>query len=98
PLHAPMSTRDGKLEYQLIDRFWFTCKKLFNSSVSALPKFSLSVCESYFNNILTDVLGFTSFNLPSWIPSLPTPLVPFNDTMPTYQEIVKIIRKIKSSS
>ena len=38
----------------------------------------------------------TSFSIPSWIPSLATPQVPFNLDPPSYQQITRIIRSMKA--
>ena len=37
------------------------------------------------------------FNLPSWIPTLSDPVIPFNLEPPTYQQISNVIRKMKAS-
>ena len=35
--------------------------------------------------------------MPSWIPSLPQPTIPYNLSSPSYQQITKILRRMKAS-
>ena len=37
------------------------------------------------------------FKIPSWIPSLPQPLVPYNMSLPTYRQITKAVRRMNVS-
>ena len=54
-------------------------------------------CLEYFKNILTSACPSKVFNIPSWIPSLPSPEIPFNLNPPTYEQITNVIRRMKSS-
>ena len=84
-------------ETDLKKNFWSVCKKLFNKVEHKIPAFTVTECGDYFKRILSQRLK-SKFDFPSWIPSLPFPKVPFDDSPPSYQEMVRVINKCKSSS
>ena len=77
--------------------FWGYVKKIINYSESALPTFNMDGCLKYFKTVLTKVNPNKIFQIPSWIPVLPDPIVEFDLQPPTYQQITNIIRKMKTS-
>ena len=77
--------------------FWGYVKKIINYSESALPTFNMDDCLKYFKTVLTKVNPNKIFQIPSWIPVLPDPIVEFDLRPPTYQQITNIVRKMKTS-
>ena len=57
----------------------------------------MNECSDYFARTLSSVNLTKVFNLPSWIPTLTDPVIPFNLEPPTYQQISNVIRKMKAS-
>ena len=77
--------------------FWGYVKDAFNRKDSALPSFSKDICTSYFSNTLSALYPNRPFSIPSWIPKLAPPHVPFNLDPPTYHQATNAIRKMKAS-
>ena len=84
-------------DYSISKNFWGYVKKIFNIKVEMLPSFSMDECFDYFTRTLLSLNPNRVFNLPSWIPTLPDPVIPFNLEPPTYQQISNVIRKMKAS-
>ena len=57
----------------------------------------MAQCTSYFTNTFSAINPHKTFSIPSWIPQFASPKTPFNLDPPTYQEITKVIRKMKPS-
>ena len=83
--------------YSISKNFWGYVKKIFNKKDEILPSFSMNECFDYFARTLSSVNPTKVFNLPSWIPTLSDPVIPFNLEPPTYQQISNVIRKMKAS-
>ena len=77
--------------------FWGYVKRYFKKNASSLPTFNLAQCTSYFTNTFSAFNPHKTFSIPSWIPQFTSPKTPFNLDPPTYQEITKVIRKMKPS-
>ena len=77
--------------------FWGYAKKVFRSGSSVLPSFDVVQDTTYLTNALKCVNRMEVFTIPSWIPKLKEPSIPFNLSPPTYQEITRIIKLMKSS-
>ena len=77
--------------------FWGYVKKFFDSKDVVLPSFTMARCSDYFKKVLTSLNPTKIFHLPSWIPTLPDPDIPFNIDPPTYEQITHVIRKMKAS-
>ena len=86
--------RDYEKEFN--DNFWKFCKDEFEYTNAVEPKFSEQECFEYFKNIFKEKNKSRLFNWPSWLRSLPPASEEFNMECPTYREISKIIRKMKS--
>ena len=71
-------------------------KKVFRSGSSVLPSFDIVQATTYFTNILKCVNPMKVFMI-AWIPKLKEPNIPFNLSSPTYHEITRIIKHMKSS-
>ena len=86
-------------DYSISKNFWGYVKRIFNKKYEILPSFSMNKCFDYFASIRTllSVNPTKVFNLPSWIPTLSDPVIPFNLEPPTYQQISNVIRKMKAS-
>ena len=83
--------------YSISKNFWRYVKKTFSKKDEILPSFSMNECSDYFARTLSSVNLTKVFNLPSWIPTLSDPVIPFNLEPPTYQQISNVIRKMKAS-
>jgi hypothetical protein len=79
------------LERQAGKNFWKTCKKVFDDSIATMPNFGLDKCFEYFKNILQKSPGVGGYKIPKWIPALPSPVVDFDDSPPTYQAVTRAI-------
>ena len=84
-------------DYSISKKFWGYVKKIFNKKDEILPSFFMNECFDYFARTLSSVNPTKVFNLPSWIPTLSDPVIPFNLEPPTYQQISNVIRKMKAS-
>ena len=65
-------------DYSISENFWGCVKKIFNKKDEILPSFSMNECFDYFARTLSSVNPTKVFNLPSWIPTLSDPVIPFN--------------------
>ena len=77
--------------------FWGYVKNVFEKKQSVLPTFTMSECFNYFRKTLAAIHPTKLFPLPSWIPPLRNPEIPFNLDPPTYQQVTSVIRRMKSS-
>ena len=60
------------------------------------PNLSEQSCFEYFKNLFKEKCKSRLFNWPSWLSSFPSASKDFDLECPTYREISKIIRKMKS--
>ena len=74
--------------------------KSYSENVNVDPTFDNAKGEAYFRNIYSEQHPNRVFQRPDWIPILPPPSLPFlHDCLtPSYNDISRIIRKMKSSS
>ena len=77
--------------------FWGYVKKIFVKKDAVLPSFSMAECLGYFKKSLSSINPMKVFRRPSWIPTLSDPEIPFNLDPPTYEQISRVIRKMKAS-
>ena len=82
---------------EISKNFWGYAKKVFRSGSSVLPFFDVVQASTYFTNALKCVNCMKVFPIPSWIPKLKEPNIPVNLSPPTYHEITRIIKGMKSS-
>ena len=87
----------SSVESKFKKNFWQTCKDTFNKATNSLPMFNLQSGENYFKKILSDN-GSKTFEIPDWIPKLPTPNHTYNDSEPTYEEVATAIGKCKNGA
>ena len=71
------------------NNFWGYVKNFLTRKSTVLPTFNKDDCVSSPRK---------RFAIPSWIPSLSFPHVPFNIDPPSYQQITNIIRNMKASA
>ena len=92
PISIPVATdNDDKISRN----FWGYAKKIFRSDSSVLPSFDVVQGTTYFTNALKCVNRMKMFTIPSWIPKLKESNIPSNLSPPTYQEITRIIKRMK---
>ena len=63
---------------EISKNFWGYAKKVFRSRSSVLPSFDVVQGTTYFTNALKCVNRMKVFTIPSWIPKLKEPNIPFN--------------------
>ena len=78
--------------------FWGYAKRVFRSGTAVLWSFDTVQGPTYFTYSLKCVNYMKVFTIPSWISKLKEPNIPFNLSLPSYQENTQIIKHIKSSS
>ena len=77
--------------------FWSYSKKYIDQAKTVLPQFNASSCYVYYKKLFKCSDKSKQFERPTWMPEYERPTVQFNDSPPTYQEITKIIKKMKTS-
>ena len=77
--------------------FWSYCKKYIDQAKIVLPRFNVSSCYVYYKKVFKCSDKSEQFNRQAWMPEYERPTVRFNDSPLTYQEITKIIKKVKTS-
>ena len=90
-----MTDHDTKVKENL----WTYAKTFIKRKKIILPAFDKQSCFIYFQKAFKVVNPLKNFKIPSRIPSLPVPEKnPFSDSLPSYQKVTRIIRKMKSPS
>ena len=77
--------------------FWNFVKQILEKGSSIMPSFSSDNCTSFFLRSFSAILPHKICTAPSWIPSLPDPSIPFNQSPPSYEKVTNVIRRMKSS-
>ena len=77
--------------------FWWYVKEFIKKPNQILPNFNREICTNYFSKILRTTRPLRSYVIPEWIPKFSRPIIDFRREPPSYQEIAKIIRKMKAS-
>ena len=70
---------------------------LFQQSTSPTPTFDSYTCTQFFHNFFRCRNPLKSFSIPNWIPRLAQPSIPYDLSPPSYQQITKVIRRMKAS-
>ena len=81
---------------QIKKNFWGYVKANLKQSSSLSPSFDIDACRTFFQDFFCSNNSSKSFRIPDWIPSLSTPVVPYNLSPPSYQQITKIVRRMKA--
>ena len=82
---------------QIKKNFWGYVKANLKHSSSLSPSFDIETCRTFFQDFFRSNNSSKSFTIPDWIPSLSSPAVPYNLSPPSYQQITKIVRRMKAS-
>ena len=77
--------------------FWKYVKRFIEKPKKILSTSNQIVCTEYFRKTLQSMNPTKRFTIISWIPTFKTPTYQYDITPPTYQEITKIIRRMKAS-
>ena len=77
--------------------FWGYVKTIFKKSDTSLPSFDGLTCTNFFAKFFSPVNATKKFEILDWIPTLPIPNSPFDLSPPSYKQITKVVRRIKTS-
>ena len=77
--------------------FWSYCKCFIDCPKKVLATFNKTTCNKYFKKAFSCTNPLKVFTIPNWIDPFPQPTSPFNTSPPTYCEINKIVKRMKSS-
>ena len=94
---APPRKDSENHDNMISQSFWHYVKKYVKKPTLTLPEFNLKTCSDYFIDVLKAKMANKTFEIPEWIPKLSEPSIPFDMTPPTYAEITKTIKQMKSS-
>ena len=83
-------------EQELNANFWKFCSNELDKSDEAEPNFNEASCFDYFKSVFSERAKHRLFNIPSWLKPFVDPEIDFNLECPSYSEVTKIIRKMKS--
>ena len=86
-----------QLDQFISKNFWGFVKTVLDKPSKILPSFSKETCIHYFIKILSSTWPNRKFIIPSWIPSLQKPTIPFNFEPPSYEKVTNVIRRTKTS-
>ena len=92
-----VSVSASKIDDQIRRNFWGFIKQSFNHTNALSPTFNASTCAKFFSKFFSMINPVKSFTIPSWIPSFSQPSIRYDLSPPTYQQITKVIRRIKAS-
>ena len=77
--------------------FWRYIKEHIKQGTSISPSFDSSTCIQFFSKFFRSTNPSKTFIIPSWIPPLAEPSVPYDTSPPSYQQVTKSIRRMKAS-
>ena len=77
--------------------FWGYVKADLKHSSSLSPSFDTEICRTFSLDFFRSNNSSKSFTIPDLIPSLSPPVVSYNLSPPSYQQITKIVRRMKAS-
>ena len=83
---------------RMTQKFWKYCKEIFEDDETTLPDFDEKTCADFLKAHLKPNTIDANFEFPIWMKRLHTPCQSFNVSAPSYSEITKIIKRMKSSS
>ena len=82
---------------QIQKNLWSYVKHHIKLSASLPPTFDSSSCTQFFCSFFRSINHSKSFAIPSWIPALSEPSVPYDISPPSYNQVTKTIRRMKAS-
>ena len=71
--------------------------KKFSNPASLFLSLKVDQGTTYFMDAFKRINRMKVFAIPSWMPKSKKPNIPFNLSPPSYQEITRIIKRMKSS-
>ena len=90
--HLPID-HDNEIE----GNFWKYPKAKMEKASGILPSFSKGTCVEYFQSIFSKSRSQLTFRKANWMPAYEEPKKPFNLQAPSYEELNKIIYRMKTS-
>ena len=98
-LRRDTSSTNSNIDHdkQIQRNFWSYVKQNIQLGISSNPTFDSSLCTQFFSTLFRSVNPSKSFDIPSWIPAIEEPLVPYDISPPSYHQITKTIRRMKAS-
>ena len=97
PSGSNKQTATDKYDYHLGRNFWNFVKNTLEKGSSIMPSFQRDHCTRFFLHLFSATTSHKIFKCPSWIPSLPDPSIPFNQSPPSYEKVTNVIRRLKTS-
>ena len=96
-LNKNTTNEDFDHNQRLKQNFWKYCNNQLDKEETTEPTFNENQCYDYFHRVCSETEPEREFNIPSWLNTLKHPTAPFNIDTPSYQEVNKIISKMKTS-
>ena len=90
-------TSEGYDDEKIKMNFWGYVKTICKKSDTSLPSFDGLMCTNFFAKLFSPVNATKKFEILDWIPTLPIPNSPFDLSPPSYKQITKVVRRIKTS-
>ena len=84
-------------DMELKNNFWSYVKHYIEKPKHVIPTFDKSKCYKFFKRKFKCLHPSKIFYIPSWIPKFAEPKTPFDLNPPSYQEINKVINRMKTS-
>ena len=84
-------------DLEINNHFWGYCKKFIDKPLRILPSFDVKKCHEYFHKSFSCTNKNIVYTISDWIPSFPSPSVPFNHEKPSFSDITKIVKRMKAS-
>ena len=94
---ADIPTSEFSHDTRIQNNFCNYVKGNLDSATSPSLSFTMTTCTSFFHEFFRSKHPSKSFKIPSWIPSLPQPSVPYNLSLPSFQQITNIVWRMKAS-
>ena len=79
------------------NKFWNYTKTFIEKPTRKLETFTAATCSEYFRNAFRVVNHLKTFCIPELVPKFNNPKHSFNLNPPTYCEVTKIVKRMKSS-
>ena len=87
----------SNVDDQIQWKFWGFIKRSFKYKNELPPTFNTSTCTEFFSKFYSTINPLVSFTIPNLIPSLSQSSFPYDLSPPIYQQITKVIPRIKAS-
>ena len=92
-----LKVNEGQVDENSTKNFWGFVTSTFKQGTSLLPSFDVMTCTNFCARTFSSINPFKSFEMPSWIPPLPAPMVECDLSPPSYTQITNVVRRIKAS-